>query len=46
MKSNFNVWYLDDAMIAGDTRSVFDDIKRYSSMLADIGLILNPYKAK
>ena len=26
MKSNFNVWYLDDATIAGDPRSVCDDI--------------------
>ena len=26
MKSNFSVWYLDDATIAGDPRSVCDDI--------------------
>ena len=38
MKSNFNVWYLDDATIAGDPRSVCDDIKRCSCMLADIGI--------
>ena len=37
MKSNFNVRCLDDATIAGDKRSVCDDINRCSSMLADIG---------
>ena len=36
MKSNLNVWYLDDATIAGDPRSACDDIKRCSCMLADI----------
>ena len=45
-KSNFNVWYLDDATIAGDPRSVCDDIKKCSSMLADIGLFLNPSKSE
>ena len=30
MNSNFNVWYLDDATIAGDARSVCDDIRRCS----------------
>ena len=38
MKSNFNIWYFDDATIAGDPRSVCDEIKRCSFMLADIGL--------
>ena len=42
MKSNFNVWYLDDATIAEDPRSACDDIKRCLCMLADIGLFLNP----
>ena len=42
----FNVWYLDDATIAGDPRSVCDDIKRCSRMLADIGLFLNPPKSE
>ena len=46
MKSNFNVWYLDDATIAGDLRSVCDDIKRCSFMLADISLFLNPSKSE
>ena len=46
MKSNFNVWYLDNATIAGDPRSVCDDIKKCSSMLADIGLNLNPSKSE
>ena len=46
MKSNFNIWYLDDAMIAGDPRSLCDDIKKCSCMLADIGLILNPSKSE
>ena len=44
MKSN--VWYLDDATIAGDPRSVRDDIERCSCMLADIGLFLNPVKSE
>ena len=46
MKSNFSVWYLDDATIAGDPRSVCDDIKRCSCMLADIGLFLNASKSE
>ena len=46
MRSNFNVWYLDDATIAEDPRSVYDDIKRCSCMLADIGLFLNPPKSE
>ena len=46
MKSNFNVRYLDDATIAGDPRSVRDDIKRCSCMLANIGLFLNPSKSE
>ena len=46
MKSNFIVWYLDDATIAGDPRSACDDIKRCSCMLADIGLFLNPSKSE
>ena len=46
MKSNFSVWYLDDATIAGGPRSVCDDIKKCSCMLADIGLILNPSKSE
>ena len=46
MKSNFNVWYLDGATIAGDPRSVCDDIKRRSCMLADIGLFLNQPKSE
>ena len=45
MKSYLNVWYLDDATIAGDPIFVCDNIKRYSSMLADIGLFLNQYKS-
>ena len=28
IKSNLNVWYLDDATIAGDPRSVCNDILR------------------
>ena len=45
MKSNFYVLYLDDATIAGDPRSVCDDIKKCSCMLADIGLFLYPSKS-
>ena len=46
MKSNFNIWYLDDTAIAADPRSVCDDIKRCSCMLADIGLFQNPSKSE
>ena len=46
MKYNLNVWYLDDATIAGDPRSVCDDTKRCSCMLPDIGLFLNPSKSE
>ena len=45
MKSNVNVWYLNDATIAGDPRSACDDIKICSCMLANIGLFLNPSKS-
>ena len=44
MKSNFNVWYLDDATIAWDPRSACDDIKRCSCMLADIDRFQKPSK--
>ena len=46
LKSNFSVWYLDDATIAGDPRCVCDDIKRCYCMLSDIGLFLNPSKSE
>ena len=46
MKSNFYFWYLDDATIAVDPRSVCDDIKRCSCMHADICLFLNPSKSE
>ena len=46
MKSNFNLWYLDDATIVEDQRSVCDDKQRCSCMLADIGLFLNPSKSE
>ena len=46
MKSNFNIWYLDDATNAGDPKSVCDDIRRCSCMLTDIGLFLNPSKSE
>ena len=43
-KSNFDIRYLDDATIAGDPRSICDDIKRCSSIPSDIGLFLYPSK--
>ena len=43
--SNFNVWYLDDATITGDPRSVCDDAKRCSCILAEFGLFQNPSKS-
>ena len=46
MKSNYNVLYLDDATVAGDRRSVCDDIERCSCMLADICLFLNQSKSE
>ena len=46
IKSNFNVLYLDDATIAGDPRSVCDDVKRCSSMLTDIDHFPNPSKSE
>ena len=46
IKSNFSVWYLDDATFAGDPRSVCDDIKWCSSIPTDISLFLNPSKCE
>ena len=46
MKSNFNVWYLNDAAIAGDPRYVCDDIKICSCMFSDISIFLNPSKSE
>ena len=46
MKSNFTVWYLDDATITGDPRSVCNDKTRCSCMLVDIGLFPNPSKSE
>ena len=45
-KSNFSVLYLQDVTIEGDPRSVCDDIKRCSWMVADVGLFLNPSKSE
>ena len=37
---------MNDATIAGDPRSVCDEIKRCSCIFADIGLFLNPSKSE
>ena len=46
MKSNLCILYLEDTTIAAEPRSACDDIERCSSVLADIGLFLNPSKSE
>ena len=41
LKSELNLWYLDDGTIAGDPQKVFDDFDYLMSSCAEIGLQLN-----
>ena len=45
-KSKYNVWYLNDATIAGNQRSVCEDIKKCSSILIDIDTSWNSSKSE
>ena len=44
--SKFNVWYLDDATIAGDADSVISDVRQVLPALARLGLEVNPTKSE
>jgi hypothetical protein len=46
MKSDFNVWYLDDGTIAGNTQTVLDDYCEILKALDSHGLAVNPSKCE
>ena len=46
VKSELNVWYLDDGTFAGPAGSVAEDLERLIPALAEIGLELNPQKSE
>ena len=46
MKSNLNVWYLDDGTLAGDVDTVLEDYRQILSALKIHGLEVNPTKCE
>jgi hypothetical protein len=46
MKSNLNVWYLDDGTIAGNTQTVLEDYQEILKALESHGLAINPTKCE
>ena len=46
LKSELNIWYLDDGTIAGDTLTVLDDYKKIISAANSHGLEVNPTKCE
>ena len=46
LKSPINIWYLDDATIAGPVDTVTDDLVNLQKMLPDLGLELNSSKCE
>jgi hypothetical protein len=41
LKSEFNVWYLDDGVLADDPSIVFNDFQKIIELSSKIGLSLN-----
>ena len=46
MRSEFNVWYLDDACIAGDRDTVLHDLENMVTKLGELGLSVNSNKCE
>ena len=46
VRSELNVWYLDDATIGGSPESVISDVQRCITGLKRIGLMVNPKKTE
>ena len=46
VKSQINIWYLDDATIDGPVESVYEDLRWIIPMLSDIGQEVNPSKSE
>ena len=46
MKSEFNVWYLDDGTLGGDANTVLEDAKEILKAVESHGLQVNPKKSK
>ena len=46
MRSEFNVWYLDDACIAGDRDTVLNDLENMVTKLGELGLRVNSNKCE
>ena len=46
MKSDLNIWYLDDGTIAGNTQTVLEDYQEILKALESHGLAINPTKCE
>ena len=46
ISSEFNIWYLDDATIAGPASTIVEDLRTIQVNLHNIGLELNPRKCE
>ena len=46
VRSNLNLWYLDDATIGGPARTVLEDAKKIISLFDSIGLSVNDAKCE
>ena len=46
VKSAFNMWYLDDGSIGGNTDTVFRDLEQLIPALSARGLVVNPAKCE
>ena len=46
MKSDLNIWYLDDGTIAGNVKTVLNDYKEILKALSSHGLEVNPFKCE
>ena len=46
MKSDLNIWYLDDGTIAGDVKTVLSDYQQILKALSTHGLEVNPSKCE
>ena len=46
MKSDLNIWYLDDGTIAGNTQTVLEDYREILKALESHGLAVNPTKCE
>ena len=46
LKSELNMWYLDDGTLAGDPQTVFEDFQSIIRLSSELGLEVNPKKCE